>query len=806
MYGIHSIQQQNKQKKRRSNSMPEKIVEVQASEQYEKDYREYALYTERHRTTPEFRDGLKPVQRRIIYAGHHVSHANTKRKSATVVGDTMGHYHPHGNDSIQGALYTLVNWFQTKNPLYDGQGNFGNTYQNVPANMRYTEVSISEFTYDCLLSELIECKEIVDWEPTYTNSSLEPKFLPAKIPLLLVNGCTAISVGDKVDIPSHNIVEVIDETIKLINNPNHTIVLIPDHCQECDIVDTDWKAISKRGYGNYKIRGRILVEDYKGINKKYNGLKCLVITSCPNYTFLETIVDKIRSLISKNKIIGIIDEEEQSSQNNMRYVFILKPGTDPDYVRTEIYKNTSMQQTCRVNMKVIDSCDKVNPTSRVSYTGFVKAWIEFRKITKIRYYTHKLQRIMTRAHVVDNYIWAIESGKADEAIKIIHNHKGTDDELIEKLIKKLGVTDLQANFFINNEIKKLSRAYLGKYIEEAKKLEAAAQECRDAVLIEGNLERLIIKDLLDIRGKYYFPRKCSVIKESEITGIPSGTFKVVITESNFIKKIGVDDKVITKDPVKFVFTSENSSNLLFFDNIGKVYNIPMAKIPFADKNSNGVDLRIINRYINAPLVAVIDETIVEAFKNQNIVTLSKGGYIKRMEVKDFLSTPFSGLVYSKVDNGDKITDIILGNINTDIVVYSKSKAIRFTLADIPLLKRNSRGYNSMSNTDSVEGLSVIPANATDIVVVTAKGYANKLILDTVPINKNKKGSNMIKLKKDDYIVSVSGVNNTSVIQCIEASGQIYDLNVADIPIGSTISIGVKVIPGKTQITKAYLVR
>ena len=230
--------------------MPEKIVSVKATEQYVKDYREYALYVERHRTTPEFRDGLKPVQRRIIYTAKFVSNAIERRKSADIVGSTMGHYHPHGDSSIQGALYTMVNWFQTKIPLFEGQGNFGNTYQNVPAAARYTEVKLSKFTQECILDELTSFKEIVDWEPNYDNSRKEPSFLPCKVPLLLINGCTGISVGDKVDVPSHNINEVIDVTIELIKNPKAKFVLVPDHCQACEIVDTDWVDINAKGFGN----------------------------------------------------------------------------------------------------------------------------------------------------------------------------------------------------------------------------------------------------------------------------------------------------------------------------------------------------------------------------------------------------------------------------------------------------------------------------------------------------------------------------------------------------------------------------
>ena len=381
--------------------MSEKITPTKAFDQYVKDYKEYALYVDRHRTVPEFRDGLKPVQRRILYTAKFVSNAVENRKSADIIGSTMGKYHPHGDSSIQGALYTMTNWYSTKIPLFVGQGNFGNTYQNAGAAPRYTEVKLSNFAKECILDELISFKEVVDWEPTYDNSRKEPSFLPCKVPLLLINGCAGISVGDKVDVPTHNINEVIDATLTIMKNPRAKIALIPDHCQGCEIVDTDWASISNKGYGHYKIRGVIDTEPYSGVEKKYKGLMTLVIKSCPNQTFLESVVMKIEDMVKKNKIIGIQDMEEQSTKNNMRFVIVLKPGTDPDYIKNEIYKNTNMSQTARVNLKILDIMDKANPTKRLSYTGYLKAWIEFRKITKLRYYENKLQALMTRLHVVD---------------------------------------------------------------------------------------------------------------------------------------------------------------------------------------------------------------------------------------------------------------------------------------------------------------------------------------------------------------------------------------------------------------------
>ena len=780
--------------------MPEKIVSVKATEQYVKDYREYALYVERHRTTPEFRDGLKPVQRRIIYTAKFVSNAVERRKSADIIGSTMGHYHPHGDTSIQGALYTMVNWFQTKIPLFTGQGNFGNTYQNAPAAPRYTEVKLSKFTQECILDELTSFKEVVDWEPTYDNSRKEPSFLPCKVPLLLINGCTGISVGDKVDVPSHNIDEVIDVTIALIKNPNTNFVLIPDHCQSCEIVDTDWVDINSKGFGNYKVRGVIDIEPYNGHEKKYKDCMTLVIKSCPNLTFLETIVNKLEDMIKTNKIIGIIDMEEQSTIDNMRFVIVLKPGTDPNYIRNEIYRNTSMLQTARVNLKVLDISDKENPAKRLSYRGYLRAWIEFRKITKLRYYEHKLQKLMTRLHVIELYVMAIEKGISEDIINIIKGTKNTDDnQLIETLIKKCKITDIQAKFFINCELKKLSKGYYNSFKQEQERLIQEVKECNDIVLTNGAIEQVIIDELLDIKAKYGEPRKCRIIPESEINGIATGTFKVIITENGFIKKIGAEDN-ITKpknDNIKFVVTGDNSKSILIFDEFGKVFNIPINKIPFADKNSNGIDIRLINKYINSKITTVIYEPIMEQYSKGFIVTLTKEGFIKRMTTTDFLSVPASGIVYCKLDGDDKIIDLLLFNNNAEIIVYGSKKALRIDINDIPILKRNSRGCISMSSkTTQVEGMSVISKSFKDIVVVTKNGYINKIIPDCIQKGRSKAGSNVIKLGKTDNIVAIYGINPTDTLNIILApTGEIIEIPVNTIPTGTSISNGTKMIKG-----------
>ena len=279
--------------------MPENISEVSSNVQFKSDYLRYGIYILYRRVLSDYRDGLKPVQRRILWAMFKNSKAiTTKVKSASVVGDVIRLYHPHSDSSIYGTMKPMANWFETYIPMIEPHGNFG-TFQGDPmAASRYTECKLSKFAYENVIGDLVDSEEAVDWSPNYNEDAKEPDYLPVKVPLLLINGSFGIGLGMRADIPTHNLSEVIDATITLMHNPNAEITLVPDHCMKCEIIDTDFSKICRSGFGHYTIRGKVDIEDYK--NKK-----ALVIKSVPNLTFLDSITNKIEDLIKAKKIIQI---------------------------------------------------------------------------------------------------------------------------------------------------------------------------------------------------------------------------------------------------------------------------------------------------------------------------------------------------------------------------------------------------------------------------------------------------------------------------------------------------------------------
>lgn len=783
--------------------MAEKIVDRNTFEQFKTDYSIYAVYISRKRVTPEYRDGLKPVQRRILYGAFKFSKAvswSTKVKSMAVVGDVLKRLHPHGDVAVYDAMKPMINWFECKIPLLRGKGGFGSAYGDPASASRYTEVCLSDFAMENVIAELKECDEAVDWDPNYDNKIKEPQFLPCRVPLLLINGSFAIGLGMKVEIPSHNPNEVIDATIKLLHNPNAQVVLIPDHCQPCEIVNTDFKSISNKGFGYYTVRGVIDIGTRR-------DRPCLIIRSVPNLIFLGSIIDKIEELVKANKLVQIESLEDASNKDHLEYYIVLKKGTDPNFVREVIYKNTDMQQNCRVNFEVLDGIQPM----RMSYKSYLQAFIEFRRITKFRMYCNRLQAVQTRIHQIEPFIKLMQSGEIDNVIDMIKKQTKNEEYIMEYLIKKLKITDVQAKYILRSNLASLSKARLQAYLDELADLKPKEEFMFKMINDDKLIDQEIENELLEVKNKYGSPRCCKIISESEASDIPSGEFKIIITDNNFIKKVPLNDPVgyFRGTAPKLMLKVDNAENILIFDELGKVFKLPVHKIPFTDKNSNGTDIRILSKNITSNISTVMYEPMVKELSEQlckhSLVVLTRMGFIKKMDLEDFLAVPLSGLAYSKLDPGDSVIDTMIIPDGFEVVVYSNHKALRFSMNDIPKMLRQARGVKSISSDTLVDGLSVITPDMTDIIVITTNGFANRFSPAALPYTgRYKAGSSVIKLKKTDSIKYICGVNEKDIIRIITPEEKL-EIPVTDIPIGSSISPGTKMIKG-TTVLKANILR
>lgn len=771
--------------------MSERIINVNTAEQYKKDYKLYALYVCRHRVTIDLRDGLKPVARKILFSAFtfksKTKYPNTT-KSAQIVGDVMGNYHPHGDTGIYGAMKPMSNDFEIYIPLLNKQGSWGDKFGKSPAAMRYTEAGLSQFSQEYLLKDLYDTPNCVDWLNTFNEDGREPECLPAAVPIALIEGTFGIAVGFKVEIPKHNINEVIDATIRLIRNRDSKVTLIPDHCQPCEIVETDFDSISNTGHGSYTVRG--IIEE-----GEFGGEPSLFLKSAPDLIYLQGIKDTIEKLIVGKKLINVTRMDNHNDELVVRF----KRGTDLSYAKQLIYQYTRMETTCRVNFEVLDNMVPM----RMSYKSYILQWLEFRKFTKFRLYCNKLQIVSTRIHTIEPFVKIARSNDIFDIINMIKNKDISEEELMEILIKRYDITDLQARFILNVKIKDLSESFFKSHLEEYHKLEIERDRYMELLTNDNAIEEDIVQELIECKRKYSKKRNCRIISKGEAGGIPSGSFKMIFTQNNFIKKIPMNEPIPTfkNDAPKFIVPGDNAENLVIFNEMGKCFKLPIHKIPFSDKRSNGIDVRLLVKNCTSNINAVMYEPILKDFINKlhkyYIVTLTRNGYIKKMDIDDFLSANASGLIYAKLDDGDYVKDVMIISESSDVVVYSTNKASRFSMNVVPYLKRATRGNKTLPET--VDGLSIIKNDTTDIVVVTKKGFINRFTpVALLSSDRTSKASKVIKLSKGDEILSVFGLSNIDTLVINAASGRVT-IPVDNIPVGSSVGGGTKMIPNKGDV-------
>lgn len=772
-----------------------KIIKSSIIDESKKDLIKYSIKVNRQRMIPDRRDGLKPVHRRILDIMYNrLGCINHTIKSARIVGEVVGVSHPHGDSSVYDAMKPMANWFEIKIPLITPQGQFGGVQGDGAAAPRYTEAKVSKYAVDCIISDLKDEKNVVDWLPTYDETNMEPEFFPVSVPNLLINGAFGIGFGMKSEIPKHNLVEVIDATINLIKNPDADVVLVPDHCMPVEIVDTNFKAICNKGRGSYVARGIIDIEDGP------RDTKLLVIKSMPDLVFLPTIQKKIESM-AKSNMLQISDVYDKSDEFNLRYTIQLKKGIDPYYARDLIYKRTNMEKTYFINFEVLDKLEPV----RMSYKSYLQSFIEFRKTCKFRLYCNKLQHVDTKIHEKDVFIKVLQSGEIDNIINNIKKNANTNDsELVEYLIDKLDITDLQASYIINANIKKLSIGYLNKYLEEAAELTKLKDEYMAKILNEELLVREIIGELEYYKKKYGSPRTSKIISRSKINNIPEGTFRVIFTENNFVKKLpeNFGNGSFSNDRPKHIITGNNTQSILVFDENGRVFSLPIHRIHPSDKSSNGIDIRQILKKCTSNIVKVIYlPTIEELSKSKDkyyITVLASNGNIKKMDLEDFLKIPSSGMLYSRLDKDVFIKSVDIYHGALDIIVYNRKKAIRINMNDIPHQRRNTKGMKSISSSIA-EGMSLVLPGSKELLIITDKGFINRIDIVALPTStRNQSGNQIIKLGKGDSINTIHAVNDKhSTVKVATSGGDTVEVNISDINQYSSRSKGDKLISVKS---------
>ena len=774
--------------------MSEIIRDHNSVDEYKNDMVLYSIAVILKRAIPEIRDGLKPIQRRIIWDLYHDMKGNGFVKSKRVSGDVIGKYSPHGDDSAYQAFLPILNWYQTKLPLLEGQGIFGTLAGDRAAASRYTEVRLSKFALEAVVKDFEDDLRVVDFVSNFDQSLKEPSYLPVCVPLLLMQGNSGIAVGISSDIPVHNVIETLEVTRHLLKNPDYKFILVPDQCQPTYIIDTDWNKINEYG-GKFTVRGIVKKGVYRGARDK-EDYPALYILSTPDGVYSDQIRVQLEELAEKKQVPMIRDIYDNTKGNHVEIIIQLNKGSDIEYVKRLLYKKTSIEVSKRVNFEIIDGIDSKN----ISYRDYLLRWIEYRKITKYRQYNLRLRNISTKKHTLDTYVQAMESGYIDEIIALIRRQKKVEDKnvLTEFIISKCNMTKLQAEYLLSVDLRRLATGYLPIYKHEINELEKKYKECEAKIINKDLIVQEIDDELLYIEKKYGTPRLATIIKDKDDIDIPKGTFKLVITMNNYIRKLSLEDKVYTirGDKAKYIMIVDNTEHVLLFDHRGRVFRLPVWKIFPTDKNSIGINIQMILKNCTGNIISAIYEPLYKQAVNmtnprQYLVSITNNNFIKRIDLNDISNIPINGIIYTKVNIDDMVRGVLIAGINMDILIYTTNKVLRLHIKDIPEFKRASIGSRAINTTNNIMGMSIIYPDSKYIISITENGKLNKVSIDAILSNKRgiSVGNNITRISKGDKLVSILVANNNDSIYIV-SSNNIYNILVSDIPIGTTVSSGI----------------
>ncbi|ACK42541.1 MULTISPECIES: DNA gyrase subunit A [Dictyoglomus] len=785
-----------------------KVILVGLEREMENSYLDYAMSVIVGRALPDARDGLKPVQRRIIYSMYEsgILHNRPYRKSAHVVGNVLGRYHPHGDAAVYEALVRMAQDFSFRYPLIDGHGNFGSIDGDEPAAMRYTEVRLSP-----IASELIADieKDVVDFVPNYDNSLREPVVLPTKIPQLLMNGSSGIAVGMATNIPPHNLGELIDALLYLIEKPTAEIEELlnfikgPDFPTGGIIIGT--KGIRESyltGKGKLTVRGKLVIEETK------KGDKNIIIKEIPYMVNKSNLLTQIAELVQEKKITGIKDLRDESDRHGIRVVIELKKDADPKIVINQLYKHTQLQTTFGVIMlAILDGQPKI-----FNLKELLTIFLEHRKDVVIRRTKYDLEKAKARAHILEGLLIALDH--LDEVISIIRQAENSE-KAKEKLMLRFKLTQNQAQAILDMRLHQLTRLEKERLMEEMKQIKENISILERILKDEKELWRVISEELKEIKKKYADERKTSIEEEekSDITIediLPDNPEVICITQDGYIKRLplstyqlqrrggkGLNTLANNNDDVitSFVVTSTRST-LFLFSNKGKVYSIKTYELDETSRQSKGIAIK---EYLNIENEERITEIISlsELPKNLYFFFITSKGIVKKTPVEEFENVRKSGIYAIKIGEGDFLVNVFLTSGNNEIIIFTrKGNAIRFHEKDTRPMGRVAQGVIGIKlrKDDSVIG-GVILQESKQIVLVTKYGIGKRV--NPQEFSTQKRGGigiRAIKItSKTGDLIGVKNVSENDEILISTKKGQIIRIPVNNIPILSRNSQGVKLV-------------
>ena len=793
------------------NKEIDRIEKLNINDKLQKSFLSYAMSVIISRALPDIRDGLKPVQRRIVYGMNEMGvYANVAhKKSARIVGDVMGKYHPHGDSSIYDAMVRMAQPFSYRYPLVDGHGNFGNIDGDGAAAMRYTEARMSK-----IASEMVRDidKNTVDFIDNYDGTEQEPVVLPSRIPNLLVNGTTGIAVGMATNIPPHNLGEVIDGIVALIHNKDITIEELMNYIKGPDFptggqilgLSGLYKAYTT-GNGTIVIRSKADIE-----NNAKNGKNSIIITEIPYMVNKTKLIERIAE-IAKNKIVeGITDIRDESNRKGVRIVIELRKDVNPEVMLNNLYKYTQLQTSYGMNM----ICLVNNSPKAVSLKEALEEYLKFQIEIITRRTQYDLDKALARLHILEGYI--IAQDNIEEIIKIIRE---TDDGTEkEKLIERFNLTDIQATAILDMQLRRLSGLNREKILQEQAELHIQIDEFRRILGSEDLKLETIEKELLEIKNKYADERKSEINLHSDLNIenedlIPREDVIITITSSGYAKRMKQDVykvqnrggvgitgiKTKEDDDVWQIIPTSTHDYLYFFTNLGRVYAIKAYQIPESSRTAKGSPIVNYITFKDGEKLAAVSRISTTSEEDKYLFFVTKDGIVKRSDLEEFKNIRTNGKYAITLKEGDELFGVATTDGNKEIVLGASSgKSIRFNENDIRVMGRSAAGVTGMrfkESEDYIVGMAVIGSDNQEILVVTEKGYGKRS--DASLYRLQSRGGTGIKAlnvtEKNGKLVTLKAVNDKEDLIITTDKGIVIRMHIKDISVTGRATQGVKLI-------------
>ena len=803
----------------------DKIHEVDLQKTMEKSYIDYAMSVIASRALPDVRDGLKPVQRRVLYSMIELNNGPDKphRKCARIVGDTMGKYHPHGDSSIYGALVNMAQDWSTRYPLVDGHGNFGSVDGDGAAAMRYTEARLSKISME-MLADIN--KDTVDFQPNFDETEREPVVLPSRYPNLLVNGTSGIAVGMATNIPPHNLREVISAVVKIIDNiieeqRDTTIEELLEIVKGPDF-PTGATILGTRGIEEaYRTgRGKIRVRAVTNIETLPNGKSRIIVTELPYLVNKARLIEKIAELVRDKKIDGITDLNDHSSREGMRICIDLRKDANANVVLNQLYKHTQLQDTFGVIMLCLVSTNGSLEPKVLSLPEMLKYYLAHQEDVVTRRTRYDLNKAQERAHILEGLLKALDN--IDEVIRIIRGSRNVQAAK-QELMDRFELTDVQAQAIVDMRLRALTGL-------EREKLEAEYAELMEkirklkAILADRNtLLRVIREEILAISEKYGDDRRTSIgfdaMDISMEDMIPRENTVITMTKLGYIKRMTIDNfrsqnrggrgikgmQTLDDDYIEELMMTTTHHYVMFFTNTGRVYRLKAYEIPEAGRTARGT--AIINLLQLMPgerITAVIPINKFE--KGQYLMMATRKGLVKKTPIQDYANVRKIGLAAIALRDDDELIEVKATDNKKDIILVTKyGQCIRFNETDVRSTGRVSMGVRGINLTDGDEVVAMqLNTQGYYLLVVSENGMGKRTSISEFTVqNRGGKGVKCYKItEKTGNVIGAKAVNEENEIMMITTEGIIIRLQCADISILGRITSGVKLINLSDGITVA----